>query len=1128
MPDNAESVNSSDSPFDYRLESLTIPDLTDSVLARHSLGWMSDATELSAIQPLVISVDQGSFTSASRLTYFPTVTVVQDGQSLRLSCLCGGGGGRLCNHEVQVLASIVRRRELRLFFDRQLRRDAIIPVAKEYGLETEPDLDAYFQVIYENKTVCIRPSRTDLLSITPASNESLQAQLIPQRLRRLPVVNEPVTRQKKIVVFAKHRYYDPFCLELFEAATARDGKPKNPLTPIQPLNLTAGTARLDELKFYSALAKFQNHHRTKQEDTDLETLRIIVSNPLRFSFFYHSSAISENITTHSLIPVVVQALNATLTLSVSQTGSFYTLSGTLLLDGVRYALHTLVLKYDYFVLLNDKLYLIDTPDKVRLIQFFCARGSSILVHQSKYNEFRQAVLTNLENRIPIDYAYLKPATPEQLTESGFNQERECILYLTDTEQYILITPVMKYGTVEVPVLSKRQIYSVDSQGKPFLVARDDAAEIQFTMAIINQHPDFADQLDLSEFYLHKKHFLDPHWFLDAFDDWQRQNIRILGFNKLRNNRLNPHKAKVSVVVNSGLDWFETSVGLSYGKQKVSLKHLHRALKNKSRFVTLDDGTQGVLPTEWLDRFAAFFQAGDIVDEHIRTPKINFSSITELYDNEQLAPDLRKQLAELKNTFANFRSIQPVAIPKELHASLRDYQKEGLNWLNFLDDMGFGGCLADDMGLGKTLQIIAFLLLLRTKRESATHLIVVPTSLLFNWQAELIKFAPSLKFHVRYGTTRKLRKDEFGQFDLILTSYGTLLSDIHFLKSYPFNYIILDESQAIKNPESQRYQAVRRLQAYNRIVLTGTPIENHTFDLYGQLSFACPGLLGSYTHFKGHYSTPIDKFDDRQRARQLQKKIDPFILRRTKAQVARELPEKTEMIIHCEMGPEQRSVYDAYEREFRNFLLSTQEGDIPRVRLHVLQGLTKLRQICNSPALLNDNEFYGDSSAKIDRLIEQIETKSPQHKILVFSQFVSMLDLIRAELDSRQIGFEYLTGQTSNRAACVSRFQSDSNVRVFLISLKAGGIGLNLTQADYVYIVDPWWNPAVENQAIDRSYRIGQTKNVVAIRLICPNTIEEKIMELQESKKELANNLIKTDESTLKSLTRADLLALLGP
>ncbi len=471
-------------------------------------------------------------------------------------------------------------------------------------------------------------------------------------------------------------------------------------------------------------------------------------------------------------------------------------------------------------------------------------------------------------------------------------------------------------------------------------------------------------------------------------------------------------------------------------------------------------------------------------------------------------------------------LNPIEVPKELKTSLREYQKDGLNWLNFLDEFGFGGCLADDMGLGKTVQIIAFILSQRNKGHQNTNLIVVPTSLIFNWQAEVEKFAPSIKIYTVYGANRVKDHQNFDDYEIILTSYGTLLSDIKFLKEYRFNYIFLDESQAIKNPESQRYKASRLLQSRNKIVLTGTPIENNTYDLYGQLSFACPGLLGNKIQFKNHFAIPIDRFEDSKRARELQKKVNPFILRRTKQQVATELPDKTEMVIYCEMGAEQRKVYDSYSDEFRHFLLTHKERDLPRESLNILAGLTKLRQICDSPALINDEEYYGDASAKIEVLIEQIESKAPQHKILVFSQFVKMLDLIKKELVARNISFEYLTGQTRNRSEKVESFQNNEGVRVFLISLKAGGVGLNLTEADYVYLVDPWWNPAVENQAIDRSYRIGQKKNVVAVRLICPDTIEEKIMKMQDSKRDLANDLVKTDVSILKSLSKSDLLELL--
>ncbi len=366
---------------------------------------------------------------------------------------------------------------------------------------------------------------------------------------------------------------------------------------------------------------------------------------------------------------------------------------------------------------------------------------------------------------------------------------------------------------------------------------------------------------------------------------------------------------------------------------------------------------------------------------------------------------------------------------------------------------------------------------------------------------------------------------FEFYDVIITSYGTMLYDIRFLKKFIFNTVFLDESQTVKNPSSQRYQAAAMLKSRNKIVITGTPVENSTFDLYGQLSLANPGLLGSRQFFRDHYSTPIDRFKDIKRAMELQKKVRPFILRRTKKQVASELPEKTEMVIYCEMEEEQRKVYDSYKNEYRNFLLTHKEEDLSRHSMHVLKGLTKLRQICNSPALLKEDRFYGNSSSKITLLMEEIEAKNSQHKILVFSQFVSMLDLIRKELNHRGIEFEYLTGQSRNREAKVANFQNNEKIRVFLISLKAGGVGLNLTEADYVYLVDPWWNPAVENQAIDRSHRIGQDKSVIAVRLICPDTIEEKIMRLQEVKIDLVNDLIKTDKDTFKQLSRKDLLEL---
>jgi len=310
------------------------------------------------------------------------------------------------------------------------------------------------------------------------------------------------------------------------------------------------------------------------------------------------------------------------------------------------------------------------------------------------------------------------------------------------------------------------------------------------------------------------------------------------------------------------------------------------------------------------------------------------------------------------------------------------------------------------------------------------------------------------------------------------------------------------------------------------VVTGTPVENNKFDLFSQLSFAMPGLLGTAKRFSSDYSTPIDKFQDAERAGELQRKIHPFVLRRTKKQVATELPPKTEIVHFCEMEAQQSDVYNAYKAEFQKYLSDLSEEEVQSSSLHILQGITKLRQICNSPSLLGDEEFYGEESAKIRELMHQLRTLKDAHKILVFSQFVGMLDLVKEQLEKENIGYAYLTGKTKNREREVERFQQDEAIRVFLISLKAGGTGLNLTQAEYVFLIDPWWNPAVENQAIDRAYRIGQQNKVIAIRFITPNSIEEKIMELQERKRLLAEELIHTDSSILKSLQKKDLLNLL--
>jgi superfamily II DNA or RNA helicase len=1115
-------------PTDFVFPDFTPAQLSDAFVYRFSSETIRyDTASLAEIHPQTIELNAGWFTNPSLAIGFPLVSVRMEEEALVVSCPCLTPKNKLCEHQTQVLLSVVHRSEIRAFFDSTLRYEKIRPVARDYGLEKERHLDEFFALEYANGSLLIKPRLEGLFPIGQWTDHQLKELGLADRGIQLPTAPNRTTDTRLIVVLTQHRFYHHLMIELAEAAVAKNGKLKNPVKALDPLEMIWQTDHPEELKFYNGITRFQKHFEKRPVDSDVLSLKALIRNPLGLDFYLHDLKVSDKLTAASLLPVTLSVLPLDLRLSVGQQAGFYEVTAQLVIDGTAYELKQLSVRFHYFIRLGDHLHLIDNPHLLRIIDFFRQHNGRLLVHASQFEDFRQKFLDSLEHQVRIAYTYLKPATPIQLEESGFGQAPQKLLYLSEQENYVVLTPVVRYAHVEVPVLSKKQIYGADPLGSPFTVRRDEELEARFLARLVSQYPDFREQLHQQGFFIHRQRFLEEGWFLDTFETWQNEEITVLGFNSLTKNRLNPHKARVSVLVSSGVDWFDTTVDVHYGQQRVTLKHLHKAVRNRSRYVQLGDGTLGLLPQEWLERFLAFFAVGEVVEESIRTPKINFTSVAELYQQEMLTQETKAQLDDLQWKVGNFEAIRSVPVPADLQATLREYQKQGLNWLHFLDEFGFGGCLADDMGLGKTVQIIAFILSLKAKSPSATHLVVVPTSLIFNWQAEVSKFAPTLRVLSLYGADRVKKMRDFESYDIVLTSYGSLLSDIRLLKNYRFDYVFLDESQAIKNPESQRYKAVRLLQARNRIVLTGTPIENNTFDLYGQLSFACPGLLGSKTYFRDHYASPIDKFKDMRQAKELRKKIHPFVLRRTKEQVAAELPEKTEMVLFCEMGAQQRRVYDAYAREFRQYLTTREEGDINRQSLHVLQGLTKLRQICDSPALLRDDTYYGEESAKLEVLLEEVENKTPEHKILIFSQFVSMLDLIRKALVDRGHTFAYLTGQSTDRAEQVEAFQTNPDVRVFLVSLKAGGVGLNLTEADYVYLIDPWWNPAVESQAIDRTHRIGQGKKVVAVRLVCPDTIEQKMMQLQATKKTLFDDLIKIDASALKSLSRDDLLDLLG-
>ena len=1116
-------------PHRCQLPGLAVPTLTRTEVERHGSGALPADLRPGLVQPTALTLNEGTFGRSAQglgTPALPLVTLAQTGAGLALSCACGTTEPGLCAHQAEVLLALLQRREWSLFFDAPARHAFLRPLLRDYGLPADAAPDDHFALHYDAETgaTTVRPRQAALYPVTAAAKQDLMAQLLPAA----PTAPAAASGAQRLVIIGRHRYYGHLQLQLAEAAVTSTGKLKNPITVLNPLDEVWRLAEPAAVKFYSGLARLQQPAEAKRSPAALDALRAVVLNPEQLPVFAHDADVADKPTAAALRPVALRPGRPQVELQVREQGEYYELSGQLVLHDQPFELRELAVAFDYFVAAHGAYYLLDDLDVWRVVEFFQRRNNTLLIHRSRFEEFRQDVLTGLEDRLRISYGYARPATPAQARQAGFDAAPELLLYLSDHGPHVELLPVVRYGPREVPVLSHRQLYATDELGRAFVVQRDQAAETALLELLLDQHPAFRAQLQAPQDGLHlpRQEFLRPEWFLPAFEAWRAAGVQILGFNKLRQNRFSAYRAAVTVQVHCGENnWFDTQLAVRFGPQQARLPALQKALRQRSRYVLLDDGTQGLLPEEWVAKFSAWFAAAEVVDEHLRTPSVGFTNLLELYDPETLTAAARARVATYQAAAQDFTGIAPVAPPTALQATLRPYQLHGLRWLSFLDAFGFGGILADDMGLGKTLQVLALLLRRREQGSDRASLVVVPTSLLFNWQAEAAKFAPTLRVLTLHGASRP-GASAFDDADLVLTTYHTVLNDIRWLRAYSFDYVVLDEAQAVKNPDSQRYKAACLLQSRRRLVLTGTPVENRTTDLYALLSFACPGLLGSRPHFRDQYALPIDKFKDLKRARALQQKISPFLLRRTKAQVAAELPAKTEMVLYCELDVEQRRLYEACRHDVRARLLGQLEEQPGRQGLHLLRGLTRLRQICNAPALLPDAD-YDAPSAKLRVLLEEIEDKAPRHKILVFSQFTGMLDLIRPELDARGIGYAVLTGQTRHRARAVQAFQGEEAVRVFLVSLKAGGVGLNLTAADYVYLVDPWWNPAVENQAIDRSHRLGQTRPVVAVRLICPDTVEEKMLRLQEGKRELAHELVRTDAALLKSFSREDLLALLG-
>jgi superfamily II DNA or RNA helicase len=601
-----------------------------------------------------------------------------------------------------------------------------------------------------------------------------------------------------------------------------------------------------------------------------------------------------------------------------------------------------------------------------------------------------------------------------------------------------------------------------------------------------------------------------------------------GFRVEAEGKLYRSGGSFKIDVASGIDWFELEGAMEFDGAAAKLPALLAAVKKGERMVLLDDGSFGLLPEEWLARWGFLAGVHALTGETLRFRPTQTALLDALLAaRPEISFDGKYEQARRESR--RFEAVEPEDPPPTFRGELRPYQRVGLGWFRFLERFGFGGCLADDMGLGKTVQALALLDRRRAPdgEPARPSLVVAPRSVLFNWAEEAARFAPRLRLLTHHGAGRTRAPEGLAGHDLVLTTYATLLKDIRFLKDMRFDTVILDEAQAVKNASTATSKAVRLLDAGSRLALSGTPVENHVGELWSLLEFLNPGMLGSAPVFERFFRKKNGRLDEAS-LDLLARAVRPFVLRRTKAQVAPELPPRTEQTITCDLEGEQRRRYDELREFYRARLLGRPEAKALRgVEMQVLEALLRLRQAACHPGLI-DPARTRESSAKLDALLPLIEqVVETGHKALVFSQFTSFLAILRPLIEARKLDYAYLDGQTKDRAAVVSRFQTDPDCRLFLVSLKAGGLGLNLTAAEYVYLLDPWWNPAVEAQAIDRTHRIGQSRQVFAYRIIARDTVEERVLELQRRKRDLADSIIRADGAPLGGLTREDLQLLLG-
>ncbi|MBN2413966.1 SNF2 helicase associated domain-containing protein [candidate division KSB1 bacterium] len=831
-----------------------------------------------------------------------------------------------------------------------------------------------------------------------------------------------------------------------------------------------------------------------------------------FFDFLQQSSIFISLNPGKMSPIEYSQKNCNIKFEFVEQDDFYQLVPSFIVHKTKQVINTdfsILSEMPVWLIKDQMLYKVKNLELAGLLLPFTKDNIDLRIPKNEFSVF-------LEKFYPQLFKFGSLPLPQSVSVLKKSEIKNKVLCLSEGDDYLEIALKLDYDGHEIDYQNKQKSVFQKEKNDIVLIQRDKKSEKEIWNYLLSTGLKTSPKGNLR--------VIDSKalkWMFKNINRLKDENYLIKGLEDLHRYKIRTGKPHVKVAVSTKIDWFDLNLEIDIEGVKLSLKELRAAVRQNKKIVRLEDNSIAQIPEEWFKKFRHLFNFTEIENDNIKVAKYHVTLIDLLFEDansKNMDVEFKKNLKKLRD----FKGINSHIIPQNIKSVLRDYQKAGYDWLYFLKDYSFGGCLADDMGLGKTLQTLALLLKEKISGNKIPSLIVCPTSVVFNWENEVKKFTPQLNILLHTGNYRDRNTDNLKNYDIIITSYGIMRRDIAFLKDFTFFYTILDESQKIKNPQSQTSKASRILKSKYRLVLTGTPVENNTIELWSQFSYLNPGLLGSLNYFKKAFANPIEKRQDKEASDLLKQIVFPFILRRTKENVAPELPPKIEQTIYCVMNDKQNRLYQHWKNHYRSVILNKIDMvGINKARMNILEGLVKLRQIACHPFLVDHGVI--EDSGKFEFLKEIIdEIVSENHKVLLFSQFVRMLRLIQNYLNENNIDYVYLDGNTKNRQECVNRFQTEKDVKIFLISLKAGGTGLNLTAADYVIHYDPWWNPAVEVQATDRAHRIGQDKKLFVYRLITKNSVEEKMLELQAKKEKLVSDLISTDTGFFKNLTRENI------